>query len=82
MTVREFVKLAQEIDAEEIKEGRDKTILDATIMIDCLEGDKFTVSNVNYDKKSNVLSLALHNGDRKWIEMGMKHPVMLTNISN
>lgn len=77
MKVCDFIKFAQQTEAKEKEEGRDKTIMDAEIMVDCLEGDRFGAF-VGYNQKNNVVSLILHRGSRKWIEMGIEHPVKLT----
>ena len=77
MKVRDFIKFAQQTAAKENEEERDKTIMDAEIMVDCLEGDRFGAS-IGYNQKNNVVAFILHRGSRKWIEMGIEHPVKLT----
>ncbi len=54
MTLRDLVK-------------ENEKVLDANIFVDCLEGDKFLVSNVEFN--DNSLVLKLHKGDRKWIKI-------------
>jgi hypothetical protein len=66
MTLRELINGA---------EDQGKSILDAQVFIDCLEGDKFAVSSVSYDNNHNSLTLKLHKGDRGWIGITYKHPI-------
>ena len=76
MKLRELLKVAQEIEATETE--RDKTILDAEILLDCLDGDVFAVSSMDYNQKNCAVKLKLHKGDKKWIEIGIKHPIKLS----
>ena len=78
MKVRDFINFAQQMDAKEKEEERDKTIMDAEIMVDCLDGDRFGAS-MAYNQKNNVVAFRLHSGSKKWIEIGIKHPVRLTS---
>ena len=73
------MEVAKEIEATETEEERDKTILDAEILIDCLEGDIFGVTSMDYNQKNYVVKLKLHKGDKKWIEIGFKHPIKLSS---
>ena len=66
MTLRELINGA---------EDQGKSILDAQVFVDCLEGDKFAVSSVSYDKGHNSLVFKLHKGDRRWIGIAYKHPI-------
>lgn len=59
MKLRDLVKKLKPTD----------NILDADIFVDCLEGDKFLVSNMEFNKQNNSLTMKLHKGDRKWIKI-------------
>lgn len=65
MTLRDFMKTADEAVVKEMLFN----ILDADIFVDCLEGDKFLVSNIEFNKQSNSLTMKLHKGDRRWIKI-------------
>ena len=54
MTLRDLVK-------------ENEKVLDSDIFVDCLEGDKFLVSNIEFN--GNSLTLKLHKGDRRWIKI-------------
>ena len=56
MTLRDLVK-------------ENEKVLDSNIFVDCLEGDKFLVSNIEFNEQNNSLTLKLHKGDRKWIKI-------------
>lgn len=68
MTLRELIKGA---------EDQGKSILDAQVFVDCLEGDKFAVSSVSYNKSHNSLVFKLHKGDRGWMNIAYKHQIKM-----
>jgi hypothetical protein len=63
MTLRDFIKKSD----ESILDSDVFSILDADIFIDCLEGDKFLVSDIEF--KGNSLTMKLHKGSRQWIKI-------------
>ena len=65
MTLRDLVQFNETV----LSLDNILNILDADIFVDCLEGDKFLVSNIEFNKQNNSLTLKLHKGDRRWIKI-------------
>lgn len=49
------------------------------LFIDCGQGDKFQVTDVDIDQNTGSLQLRICKGSLGWIKMDVTHPIRLTN---
>ena len=60
-----------------------KWILSKKDVKDCFvdfgQGDKFQIQDISYDVNSHAMELKVSRHSVRWIEMGVKHPIKLTN---
>ena len=66
----EIVKKLKEILSEKDVED---------LFVDFGQGDKFLIQDINISKNSRTIEFLVNKHSTRWIEMGVKHPIKLTN---
>ena len=66
----EIVKLLKKILSEKDVED---------LFVDFGQGDKFLIQDINISKNSRTIEFLVSKHCTRWIEMGVKHPIKLTN---
>ena len=49
------------------------------LFVDFGQGDKFLIQDINISKNSRTIEFLVSKHCTRWIEMGVKHPIKLTN---
>ena len=49
------------------------------LFVDFGQGDKFLIQDINISKNSRTIEFLVSKHSTRWIEMGVKHPIKLTN---
>ena len=49
------------------------------LYVDFGQGDIFIIQDINYNDNSRAIELLVSKHSTRWIEMGVKHPIKLTN---
>lgn len=49
------------------------------LFVDFGQGDKFLIHGINDNEKSHSIEFLVSKHSTRWIEMGVKHPIKLTN---
>ncbi len=49
------------------------------LFVDFGQGDKFLIQDLNISENSRTIEFLVSKHSTRWIEMGVKHPIKLTN---